>query len=150
MGLLSGLHGSRPMLVLSAPTTGATAVMVNALAQGLDSVRALRQLELGVPILAHRAGAGLWLRGALGVAPQVLAELTRLCGADYVLVSSFTGKTADPPEDVRAQIDACHRDLGVARAATAILGGGVAPANAAAQVEAAGTRDGLMVLLGPR
>jgi ribulose-bisphosphate carboxylase large chain len=127
---------------------GATAVMVNAFAQGLDSVRALRSLELGVPILAHRAGAALWLRGLLGVAPHVLAELTRLCGADYVLTSSFTGKMADSPADVRAQIDACHRPLGTSRRSTAVMGGGVTPANAAAQVEGAATNDGLMVLLG--
>ncbi len=143
-GPVEGLLGRAERAVAA----GASALMVNALAQGLDSIRALRALELGVPILAHRAGAGLWLRGALGVAPHVLAELTRLCGADYVLVSSFTGKTADPADDVRAQIDACHRPLGAARAATAVLGGGVTPQNAAAQVEAAGRRDGLMVLLG--
>ncbi|MDX6414602.1 MAG: ribulose-bisphosphate carboxylase large chain, partial [Gaiellaceae bacterium] len=62
---------------------GAGAVMVNAFAQGLDSVRALRQAELGVPIFAHRVGAAMWTRGpSLGVAPRVVAELTRLCGAD--------------------------------------------------------------------
>ena len=41
---------------------GAGAVMVNAFAQGLDSLRALREAELGVPIFAHRVGAALWAR----------------------------------------------------------------------------------------
>ena len=36
---------------------GATGLMVNAYAQGLDSVLALREADLGVPILAHRAGS---------------------------------------------------------------------------------------------
>ena len=127
---------------------GAGAVMVNAFAQGLDSLRALRAAELGVPIFAHRVGAALWVRGpALGVAPDVVAELTRLCGADLVQVGSFTGSVYDTPEDVLAQIDACHRNVGVARA-VAVLGGGVGPQNAAEQVRAAGTSSGLMVLLG--
>jgi ribulose 1,5-bisphosphate carboxylase large subunit-like protein len=127
---------------------GAGAVMVNAFAQGLDSLRALREAELGVPIFAHRVGAALLVRGpVLGVAPDVIAELTRLCGADFVQVGSFTGSVYDTAEDVRAQIDACHRDLGVARA-VAVLGGGVGPRNAAEQVRAAGIASGLMVLLG--
>jgi ribulose-bisphosphate carboxylase large chain len=127
---------------------GAGAVMVNAFAQGLDSLRALREAELGVPIFAHRVGASLWARGpAVGVAPRVIAGLTRLCGADFVQVGSFTGSVYDTAADVHAQIDACQCDLGVARA-VAVLGGGVGPRNAAEQVRAAGTTSGLMVLLG--
>ena len=127
---------------------GAGAVMVNAFAQGLDALRALREAELGVPIFAHRVGAALWSRQrSIGVAPDVIAELTRLCGADYVQVGSFTGNVHDTPDEVRAEIDACHRPLGVPRA-VAVLGGGVGPDNAAAQVEATGIRSGLMVLLG--
>ena len=127
---------------------GAGAVMVNAFAQGLDSLGALRRLELGVPLFAHRVGAGIWLRGPVGIAPRIAAELTRLCGSDHVLVGSFSGKVAHTPDEVREQIDACHRPLGGARRATAVLGGGVGPANAAEQVAAAGTREGLMILLG--
>jgi ribulose 1,5-bisphosphate carboxylase large subunit-like protein len=101
-----------------------------------------------VPIFAHRVGAALWVRGSVvGVAPHVIAGLTRLCGADFVQVGSFTGSVYDTAEDVRAQIDACHRDVGVARA-VAVLGGGVGPRNAAEQVRAAGSTSGLMVLLG--
>ena len=127
----------------------AGAVMVNAFAQGLDSLRALRDAELGVPIFAHRVGAALWTRNrTIGVAPDVIAELTRLCGADFVQVGSFTGTVYDTPEEVRAQIVACHRVTGSARRCVAVLGGGVGPDNAAEQVAAAGTRSGVMVLLG--
>jgi ribulose-bisphosphate carboxylase large chain len=128
---------------------GAGAVMVNAFAQGLDSLRALREAELGVPIFAHRVGAALWARNrTIGVAPDVIAELTRLCGADFVQVGSFTGTVYDTPEEVRAQILTCHRVTGTARRSVAVLGGGVGPDNAAEQVAAARTRSGLMVLLG--
>ncbi|TML12491.1 MAG: hypothetical protein E6G33_13530 [Actinobacteria bacterium] len=128
---------------------GAGALMVNAFAQGLDSVRALRAADLGVPIFAHRVGAALLVRDPrFGVAPTVVAEVTRLCGADYVQVGSFTGSVYDTPDEVRAQIGACHRELpGVARA-VAVLGGGVSPENAGEQIEAAGIRSGVMVLLG--
>ena len=132
-----------------AVSRGAGAVMVNAFAQGLDSIRLLRAADLGVPVFAHRVGAALWARGErLGVAPAVIAELTRLCGADYVQVGSFTGKLADDADVVRAQIDACHRPLDGVRRAVAVIGGGVGPRNAAEQIRQAGTRSGVMVLLG--
>jgi ribulose 1,5-bisphosphate carboxylase large subunit-like protein len=127
---------------------GATALMINAFAQGLDSVRALREADFGVPLFAHRVGAAMWVRGAaVGVAPGLIAELTRRCGADFVQVGSFTGSVYDSADDVRAQIEGCHGPLGIPRA-VAVLGGGVGPANALAQIRSAGTRSGLMVLLG--
>jgi ribulose-bisphosphate carboxylase large chain len=131
-----------------AVSLGAGALMVNAFTQGLDALRLLREAELGVPIFAHRAGAALWTRNpAHGVAPAVVVQLTRLLGADYVLCGSFTGRVFDAEADVHAQIAACHEDLGVPRSA-AVLGGGIGPANAAEQVERAGVREGVIVLLG--
>jgi ribulose 1,5-bisphosphate carboxylase large subunit-like protein len=127
---------------------GATALMVNVFAQGLDALRALREAELGVPIFAHRVGAALWARDrSFGVAPAVIAQLTRLCGADYVQVGSFSGTVYETPDEVRAEIAACHEALGVP-SSVAVLGGGVGPTNAASQVELAGTDCGVMVLLG--
>ena len=128
---------------------GAGALMINAFAQGLDALRALRTAELGVPLFAHRVGAALWGRqSAFGVAPALIAELTRLCGADYVQVGSFSGTVYDNADDVRAQIDACHRPLAGARKAVAVIGGGVGPDNAAQQLDAAGVRSGVMLLFG--
>jgi len=125
---------------------GAGALMVNAFAQGLGALVALRRAELGVPVFAHRVGAAFWTRQArFGVAPAVVAGLTRLCGADFVQVGSFTGSVFDAAEEVRAQIAACHREK---PRAVAVLGGGVGPENAAEQVCCAGTDSGLMVLLG--
>jgi hypothetical protein len=128
---------------------GAGALMINAFAQGLDALRMLRAAELGVPIFAHRVGAALWARiPSFGVAPAVIAELTRLCGADYVQVGSFSGTVFDSAADVSAQIDACHRPIGDARKSVAVIGGGVGPDNAAQQLEAAGVQSGVMVLFG--
>ena len=54
----------------------------------------------------------------MSVSARVLAELTRLLGADYVQVGSFSPRTFDTDDEVREQIAA-------ARPATAVIGGGV-------------------------
>ena len=77
----------------------------------------------------------------MSVSARVLAELTRLLGADYVQVGSFSPRTFDTDDEVREQIAA-------ARPATAVIGGGVGAENAREQLERAGTRDGVMLLLG--
>ena len=78
----------------------------------------------------------------------MLAELTRLCGADFVQVGSFTKRVHDTAEDVLAQIAACHAPLGGTRTSVAVLGGGVGPDNARDQLVQAGANRGVMVLLG--
>jgi ribulose-bisphosphate carboxylase large chain len=126
---------------------GARALMINAFVAGLGSIARLR--ELGLPIFVHRVGWSFLPRGErVSVAPRVLAELTRLLGADYVQVGSFSPRMFDADDEVRAQIAGCHEALcGVARA-TAVLGGGVGPDNRDEQLDRAGTRDGVMVLYG--
>jgi 3-oxoisoapionate-4-phosphate transcarboxylase/hydrolase len=132
----------------SAIAAGAGALMVNAFLQGLGSIGALRRADLDVPIFVHRVGSAFLRRGRpVSVSAPVLAELTRLLGADYVQVGSFSQRTFDRDEEVREQIAACHRDLGVPPA-TPVIGGGVGPANASEQLARAGTREGLMLLLG--
>jgi ribulose 1,5-bisphosphate carboxylase large subunit-like protein len=127
----------------SAVASGANALMLNAFAQGLASLQALREAELGVPIFAHRVGAAFLRRGGrVGVSARVLAELTLLLGADYVQVGSFGERTFDTDDEIREQIAACRGG------ATAVLGGGVGPANAREQLERAGDPAGLMLLLG--
>ena len=119
---------------------GARALMVNAFLAGLGSIGRLR--EYGLPIFVHRVGSAFLRRGGpVAVSARVLAELTRLLGADYVQVGSFSPRTFDTDDEVREQIAA-------ARPATAVIGGGVGAENAREQLESAETRDGLMLLLG--
>jgi ribulose 1,5-bisphosphate carboxylase large subunit-like protein len=114
--------------------------MVNAFLAGLGTISRLR--EYGLPIFVHRVGSAFLRRGAtISVSARVLAELTRLLGADYVQVGSFSPRTFDTDDEVRVQIAA-------ARPATAVIGGGVGAENAAEQLERAGVRDGVMLLLG--
>ncbi len=127
---------------------GATGLMVNAFAQGLDSVLALRRAGLGVPILGHRAGSGPIGRNPdFGATNAVLARLMRLCGADHVVVGCFAGTLFDDDRSIEKNLAAVRGPCGGARPSVAVLGGGVGPANAAAQVARAGG-GGLMVLLG--
>jgi len=119
---------------------GTRALMVNAFLAGLGSISRLR--EYGLPVFVHRVGSAFLRRGArVSVSARVLAELTRLLGADYVQVGSFSPRTFDTDDEVREQIVA-------ARPATAVIGGGVGAENAVEQLERAGTRDGVMLLLG--
>ena len=119
---------------------GARALMVNAFLAGLGSIGRLR--EYGLPIFVHRVGSAFLRRGgAVSVSARVLAELTRLLGADYVQVGSFSPRTFDTDDEVQEQIAA-------ARPATAVIGGGVGAENVREQLEQASTRDGVMLLLG--
>jgi ribulose-bisphosphate carboxylase large chain len=119
---------------------GARALMVNAFIAGLGSIGRLR--ACGLPIFVHRVGSAFLRRGGpVSVSAGVLAELTRLLGADYVQVGSFSPRTFDTDDEVREQIEA-------ARPATAVIGGGVGAGNALEQLDRAGTRDGVMLLLG--
>jgi ribulose-bisphosphate carboxylase large chain len=119
---------------------GARALMINAFLAGLGSIARLR--EYGLPIFVHRVGSAFLRRGgSVSVSARVLAELTRLLGGDYVQVGSFSPRTFDTDDEVREQIAAAHP-------ATAVIGGGVGADNAREQLERAGTRDGLMLLLG--
>ena len=119
---------------------GARALMVNAFLAGLGSISRLR--EFGLPVFVHRVGSAFLRRGErVSVSARVVAELTRLLGADYVQVGSFSPRTFDTEEEVREQIAA-------ARPATAVIGGGVGAENVREQLELAGTRDGVMLLLG--
>jgi ribulose 1,5-bisphosphate carboxylase large subunit-like protein len=127
---------------------GARALMINAFVAGLGSIARLREYEL--PIFVHRVGWSFMPRGArVSVAPRVLAELTRLLGADYVQVGSFSPRMFDSDDDVREQIAAAHDALGGGvRRACAVLGGGVGPGTAEEYLARAGTRDGVMLLYG--
>ena len=126
---------------------GARALMINAFIAGLGSIAELR--ELGVPLFVHRVGSAFLRRsGRVSVSARVLAELTRLLGADYVQVGSFSPRMFDTDDEVREQIAACHDELGGARRATAVIGGGVGPDNADEHLDRAGVRDGVMVLYG--
>lgn len=140
----ANVTGGYPEALVAA---GANALMVNAFIEGLGSIARLR--TLGLPLFVHRVGAAFMRRSdRVSVSARVLAELTRLLGADYVQVGSFSPRMFDTDDEVREQIAACRDDIAGVKKATAVIGGGVGPANAEETLERAGIRDGVMLLYG--
>jgi ribulose-bisphosphate carboxylase large chain len=128
---------------------GATAVMVNAFATGIDAVRAVAAAGLGVPVLAHRVGAGPVARNPeVGVDGSVLCELTRIAGADLVQIGGFGGKLFDTHDEVARNLASCRRPLAgdAVRVPVPVNGGGVWAGSAPAVLDAAG--PDVMLLLG--
>ena len=131
----------------AAVAAGAGAIMVNAFATGIDAVRAVAAAGLGVPVLAHRVGAGPIARNPeVGVDGSVLCELTRIAGADLVQIGGFGGKLFDTFEEVARNLAACRRPLGGARVPVPVNGGGVWAGSTPTVLDAAGTD--IMLLLG--
>ena len=129
---------------------GATGLLLNPFAQGLDALVALREAELGVPLFAHRAGSGPSARNpAFGPTGAVLARLLRLCGADYVVVGGFGGTLFETDDEVRANLAAVRDPCGRVLRAVAAMGGGLGPDDVRTQVDTAGA-DGRLVLMGSR
>lgn len=131
----------------AAVEAGATAIMVNAFATGIDAVRAVAAAGLGVPVLAHRVGAGPIVRNPeVGVDGAVLCELTRIAGADLVQIGGFGGKLFDTHDEVARNLAACRRPLGGARVPVPVNGGGVWAGSTPTVLAAAG--HDVMLLLG--
>jgi ribulose-bisphosphate carboxylase large chain len=131
----------------AAVTAGAGAIMVNAFATGIDAVRAVAAAGLGVPVFAHRVGAGPLVRNAdVGVAGSVLCELTRIAGADFVQIGGFGGKLFDTWDEVAANLAACRRPLAGARVPVPVNGGGVWAGSVPEVLAAAG--PDVMLLVG--
>jgi ribulose 1,5-bisphosphate carboxylase large subunit-like protein len=131
----------------AAVESGATAIMVNAFATGIDAVRAVAAAGLGVPVLAHRVGAGPIVRNPeVGVDGAVLCELTRIAGADLVQIGGFGGKLFDTHAEVARNLAACRRPLGGARVPVPVNGGGVWAGSTPTVLAAAG--HDIMLLLG--
>ena len=144
---VSGPVDSLVARAAAAVEAGATAVMVNAFATGIDAVRAVAAAGLGVPVLAHRVGAGPIARNPeVGVDGSVLCELTRIAGADLVQIGGFGGKLFDTHDEVARNLAACRRPLAGARVPVPVNGGGVW-AGSTPEVLAAAGHD-VMLLLG--
>ena len=80
---------------------GATAIMVNVMQVGIDSLRVLREANLGIPIHIHRTGHDNYSRGDVGIDLNVLTKIFRLGGADLIHTGPVFGNLYDPNEIVR-------------------------------------------------
>ncbi|RXK17266.1 2,3-diketo-5-methylthiopentyl-1-phosphate enolase [Macrococcus sp. DPC7161] len=98
---LSGPVFSLKEKAITAQKLGANALLFNVHAYGLDALKGLRELDLGIPILAHPA-----LSGALCGSDDygldyglLLSKLTRLAGADLILFPAPYGSVPLSTED---------------------------------------------------
>ena len=85
---------------------GADAVMVNALAVGLDALQTLAESGIGVPILAHTACSEIFTgSAATGIGQAVLfGKFLRLAGADAVLTNTPYGQRPTAHDVVRQTV----------------------------------------------
>ena len=88
-------HGQLVDLAWAVVDAGADALMVNALALGLDGLQTLAESAPAVPILAHTAGVEIFTGGGSSGFGQavLLGRLLPLAGADAVLTSAPTAFT---------------------------------------------------------
>lgn len=140
-GMLAHVEASQGRRVLYAPNVtgpldglsdrialareaGCGMVMVNAFVMGLEVLRHVAR-HAGVPVLAHRVGAGPLMRSTVvGASPAIVAGLTRLAGGDVILAGGVQGKLYEEDAEVLAAADACLRPLGDAKPSMPMNGGG--------------------------
>ncbi|UTH14142.1 2,3-diketo-5-methylthiopentyl-1-phosphate enolase [Macrococcus equipercicus] len=97
---------------------GARAFLFNVHSYGLDVLKGLRALELGVPLMAHPAFSGA-IAGSpdYGLSyPLILAKLTRLAGADLVLFPAPFGSVTLSEETAGAIVAECVKTLPISAA----------------------------------
>lgn len=110
---------------------GADALMINGLATGLDSVQALAEAGLGVPILVHTAGIETFTTAVAGGYGHrlLLGRLARLAGADAVLSSTPWAPRPLARERFLAVLDGCRDGWLDLRPILPMVGGGVTAAH---------------------
>jgi 2,3-diketo-5-methylthiopentyl-1-phosphate enolase len=106
---------------------GADALMINALAVGLDAVQMLAEAGLGVPLFAHTAGIEVFSGDGLAGFGRALliGRLLRLAGADAILTDNPYGRRPPPMTVTRAAVTWMRDSWGSLARAAPVIGGGV-------------------------
>jgi 2,3-diketo-5-methylthiopentyl-1-phosphate enolase len=116
--------------VRAARENGADGVMVAAFMVGLDMVQdVVEALDGALPVIGHTAGLDLFGgRDGLSVAPEVLVgRLTRLAGADAVLIGSPWARRSTPEPLWRRMAALLRDEWSGLTPAFPVVGGGVVP-----------------------
>ena len=116
VGRLAALHDV-------AVAGGATMVMVNAMPVGLSAVRLLRA-HTTVPLVTHfPLIAALSRVPGYGVHSRVITRLTRLAGADVIIMPGFGGRMMTPEREVLENVRACLEPMGPIAPSLPVPGG---------------------------
>ncbi|WJP97682.1 2,3-diketo-5-methylthiopentyl-1-phosphate enolase [Macrococcus bovicus] len=97
---------------------GATAILFNVHAYGLDVLKGIRELDTGLPILAHPAFAGA-IAGSdsHGISyPLLISKLARLAGADLILFPAPYGSVPLDQQEAEQIVHAARSAAPVPRA----------------------------------
>lgn len=106
-----------------AAQNGINAVMVNVMAVGLSSVRALRK-HASVPIVAHfDCIAPMSRHPYYGISSALVTKLERLCGCDAIIMPGFGPRMMTPDEEVLANAAECTKPFGQIKSALPVPGG---------------------------
>lgn len=112
---------------LRAIAAGANAIMVDVFGIGLSALRDLAEdPRINVPILAHCCyGGAQSVSKYQGVSSVVLTKLTRMCGADIILIEAPWGKFDNLENKYISRVIACTGDLYDMNTSMPFMGGGV-------------------------
>lgn len=114
---------------MKAINAGANCLMVDTFGIGLSALRALAEdPKINVPILSHCCFGASWTVSPYqGVSSTVLTKLTRMCGADTLLIELPYGKFDIVPFKYRKSITTCTGKLYDIKPTLPFVGGGVIP-----------------------
>ncbi|MDR1964724.1 MAG: hypothetical protein LBQ50_13195 [Planctomycetaceae bacterium] len=98
---------------IRAKELGAGGLMVTPGLVGLDSLRYLAQIQLGLPIIVHPAFIGSYAVNPQGICCRVLfGTLMRLAGADATIFPNYGGRFPLSQEDCMEIVTASRENLG--------------------------------------
>ena len=131
----------------TAAKAGANGLMVNIFSSSFSCIKMLRE-EFDLPIYAHCGGKeALGRAPGQGVAPEVVAKLARLMGAEFfrsnILGGYLVGGTNEEIESLICTMRSPMKDI---KDIVPALSGGLSPKNLAENLRAFGT--GIMALAG--
>ena len=112
---------------LRAIAAGANGIMVDVFGIGLSALRDLAEdPRINVPILAHCCfGGAQSVAKYQGVSSVVLTKLTRMCGADIILIEAPWGKFDNLENKYISRVIACTGKLYDMNTSVPFMGGGV-------------------------
>ncbi|MHC6178498.1 RuBisCO large subunit C-terminal-like domain-containing protein [Clostridium sp. JNZ X4-2] len=108
---------------------GANCIMVDTFCVGLSALRALAEdPEINVPILSHCCFGASWtISQYQGISSVVLTKLTRMCGADTMLLEAPYGKFDITVSKYIKNLIACTGKFYDLKPSLPFMGGGVIP-----------------------
>lgn len=114
---------------MKAIKAGANCLLVNTFGIGLSALRMLAEdPDIKVPIMSHMCFSGVWTKSPYqGISSNLLTKLTRICGADIILIECPYGKfDLVRNKNIKSTL-ACTSKIYDIKTALPFYGGGLIP-----------------------